>query len=1546
MKKRILSMALVLVMLFSMISGTVFATGTGIGSGTSESPWQIGDMVANDGVAEPQGVTVEGSYWVRTADIPAAETRVCQLEEHDHEAGGCEMASVTSNDFVCGMEAHVHSVEAGCINTTEAYTLWTLTAETVSEEESSVAEGSDESAGTEESVVIEEAIETEETEGAVAPEAYMAAADTTYIVTFTAKNGNSSLRYVEIVIDDADGATVGYVDTNRNGTATYDLPAGSYTAIISYTQNSYSYYAEETFTVSNANVTVDLNVTQSYSSDAAQNTYNRTSYFNHVDIRVKGTYTTGTNIDLTTYNIHLANVSIVVDNPGANQDYTQIFTNNNESYEWRWTSVKVYKGAAVHLTCDIYDSTTNTILKSGFTYTFYDGTHNGVDYGSAEFVKAIQQCDIHQGLDFIINPSEIIEAVFYDVCYDWDVVDAQGNYVSELPDGLATLPATAGGYKSGDDHNIDTNHQEGHYVVDETNGKLYTFQGWEWWSHDVNNLKANVLGAPSALTVTDDTVIYGVWTVSDLALAESHITITKKFVDEDGASMEAPAGYHMLLVGPQGGSLEIPLAQFTYDEAMSIYSYELSVYTEGTYTIAEHEYEMEGYTMAPSATVSESVTAIDAGHNHVTAGEGTISADSATFTLDLDYVSRSACAHVGKVDFVNTYAKKTGNPVHNYPDLAVNKLDTDDRSVLQGATFVLYKNYDAGTKQFSDAVAEGISDEYGYLYFRNLQPGIYYLKETIAPEDYLVGYAIYRVNVTLKAGFPTEILYEGAWCEYYEYDMSVEYSQDDGVSWATSRHFDLGTIGNRFRLAAFNEKVNGKLIITKSFIGVDADHLPESVTVAVTYPNGSVNNVVLTKANNWTAELTGLELGIYTLKESAPQLAGYLFDGVSYNGAASGQVTITTGDIPTGYDVNDPVAVVSVGIVNTYDKQEGNKYVWPDLNIVKVRDADGTPLAGAEFTLYQTCQNGELSNPITKYIGVTDVLGQLKFEDLTADMSGDPEAVAVTYYLKETKAPGTYAESDVIYTVQLQYDHKAVGTNPEDGVFYTVYYYDLTVSILNGNESAAFDAGTNQLTVKNTKSEGTLTIQKTFGINNAYMPAEIKATVTGPNNYRNEVTLSPANGWNVTLSQLALGKYVVTESTTATTVAGFPLAEDSVTSVEVTLASGVDDGVDLSVGTAVLKNTYTKEVITPASFRIKKVDEDGKVITSGAEFTLYSDKECTNVVQVQNTGTDGMATFFGFTDKATYYLKETTAPAGYYLSDTIYTVTARQEYVIKDAGTSGAVTEIQMIITIEELNGVAINNIDYIYEIANRAIKPAVVNVTKVWEDDGYHARPENVTITLLRDGTVYDTQVLNEANNWYYSWTGLTDEYVWSVEEVEVPAGYTKEIKAEGYKFTITNTNTNTAPVVPSTPEPEPQPAPQVVNEDVDYMDVSVNKVWVGKGVKHPDAVFVVLYGNDIGREVVELNAANNWTYTWKGLPDNVTWRVDEISVPEGYHKKVEQNGNHFTVSNIHKDLPVTGDDSDLLGLSIMLATAMAGIGLAGCLMVVGGKRKRENEH
>lgn len=83
--------------------------------------------------------------------------------------------------------------------------------------------------------------------------------------------------------------------------------------------------------------------------------------------------------------------------------------------------------------------------------------------------------------------------------------------------------------------------------------------------------------------------------------------------------------------------------------------------------------------------------------------------------------------------------------------------------------------------------------------------------------------------------------------------------------------------------------------------------------------------------------------------------------------------------------------------------------------------------------------------------------------------------------------------------------------------------------------------------------------------------------------------------------------------------------------------------------------------------------------------------------------------------------------------------------------------------------------------------------------------------------------------------------------------------------------------------------------------IDLSVVKIWDDTGYENqrPSQVTVTLYQDDIEYSTVELNAANNWRYTWKKLDPNSDWDLVEREVPDGYTVTSVLDGKVFVVTN-----------------------------------------------
>lgn len=95
--------------------------------------------------------------------------------------------------------------------------------------------------------------------------------------------------------------------------------------------------------------------------------------------------------------------------------------------------------------------------------------------------------------------------------------------------------------------------------------------------------------------------------------------------------------------------------------------------------------------------------------------------------------------------------------------------------------------------------------------------------------------------------------------------------------------------------------------------------------------------------------------------------------------------------------------------------------------------------------------------------------------------------------------------------------------------------------------------------------------------------------------------------------------------------------------------------------------------------------------------------------------------------------------------------------------------------------------------------------VLKVWKDeDNGTRRPAFIVVDLLKDGQIYKTETLTEANNWTCTWEELDAAASWRVTE-RTPEGYTVTISREGITYVVTNTYKDKTPDQPTSPDREP---------------------------------------------------------------------------------------------------------------------------------------------
>ena len=190
-----------------------------------------------------------------------------------------------------------------------------------------------------------------------------------------------------------------------------------------------------------------------------------------------------------------------------------------------------------------------------------------------------------------------------------------------------------------------------------------------------------------------------------------------------------------------------------------------------------------------------------------------------------------------------------------------------------------------------------------------------------------------------------------------------------------------------------------------------------------------------------------------------------------------------------------------------------------------------------------------------------------------------------------------------------------------------------------------------------------------------------------------------------------------------------------------------------------------------------------------------------------------------------------------------------------------------------------------VYEVINTHVPAQIhVSVNKVWNDanDQDGIRPDSVEVELYADGVATGlTLTLSATNGWQGAFEGLDKfangkEVVYTVQEVNVPAGYTVSYSGT----TVTNTH------VPG------------------EVGITVNKVWDDAhnqdGIR-PATITVNLYANGVKIDTQILDASMNWSYSWTGLDKfdagvEIVYTVEEEAV-EGYTATIDG----FTITNTH---------------------------------------------
>lgn len=160
----------------------------------------------------------------------------------------------------------------------------------------------------------------------------------------------------------------------------------------------------------------------------------------------------------------------------------------------------------------------------------------------------------------------------------------------------------------------------------------------------------------------------------------------------------------------------------------------------------------------------------------------------------------------------------------------------------------------------------------------------------------------------------------------------------------------------------------------------------------------------------------------------------------------------------------------------------------------------------------------------------------------------------------------------------------------------------------------------------------------------------------------------------------------------------------------------------------------------------------------------------------------------------TYYVYEVDANDNM-ISSQVGTVSISEDAAITTVGAGGSIP-----LSVRSSDGATLSNLDNVLRITTKSGSVSFkneyvdVNVNKIWKDENYAKRPQEVTIWLLKNGTKIQSMKLSESNNWKGSFKNLEKydasgkAYQYTVSEDEV-IGYTSDIQqTKDTDYMVTN--------------------------------------------------------------------------------------------------------------------------------------------------------------
>ena len=658
-----------------------------------------------------------------------------------------------------------------------------------------------------------------------------------------------------------------------------------------------------------------------------------------------------------------------------------------------------------------------------------------------------------------------------------------------------------------------------------------------------------------------------------------------------------------------------------------------------------------------------------------------------------------------------------------------------------------------------------------------------------------------------------------------------------------------------------NTRTPETIEISGSKTWVDADDQdgarPEYITVRLLADGKEVKSATVTAEDNWAWNFTdlpkykaGTEI-VYTITED--KVEGY-------------EATVDGFDVTNTHEIQ----LIDIGGTKTWDDADDQDGMRPESITVRLL-ADGKEVASTEvtaaggwtysFTDLPKYREGKVGEEIVYTITEDKVV------NYTASIDGFnvknihiPETVVVEGVKTWDDANDQDDERPEKIKINLLADGEKIAdktVSAKNGWAYQftnlpkfkdgeLIVYTVTEDAISGYTP---DENTSDFNIENTHTPGktSVSVSKVWDDSNdqdGLRPESIDVNLLADGDVKETVTLNEANDWSYTwieLDEKAAGEEIV-----------------------YTVKEAADiDGYDVDItGNAVDGYTITNEH-TPATVDLNGAktwsdadDQDGKRPESITINLLANGVQVDTVTVSEEDGWD-----WSFKNKPEYENGE----------KIVYVI---QEVVIDDYTTS-------------------IKS----YDVTNTHIPETTsVHVAKHWADDNDRdgIRPASITINLLADGEVVQSQTTTLAEDWAVEFTELPvykdgKKIVYTVEEAAI----------DGYTASYTENNENNFTV-------------SNIHE-VEKTSVKGKKIWkdnFDQDGKRPDAITVYLLANGEKVDSKVVTADDNWKWEFTDLNKNeggeeITYTVIEMAVPN-YASEV--NGNNIINTYVPETVDISG--------------------------------------